>query len=688
MRALFLALALLGTAFSPATAAPDVVTRTRTPSGPAPAVAADFQTAPAAGARNDVVRILAQFGSTTRLCSGVMVMPRVAITAGRCVHQGAGGDFALDYWVQPGSDGASAPFGQAFGTLLIAFTDWTERSDPDYDVGFVVLDRPLGEQSGYVSPARTDGCGTYGRSDLSWIGYASTSGGQVAESGAAGCTTGTLAVPTATTFSAGTPLFASDGRVHAVSSTRSNGLVTFTRLNSRVLTYYTDSLLNSLDPCDLRVEAGQIEFGAGSGEALVSVSTGPGCAWQVDGAPPSWIEVLSGSGFSFGRPIFRVSANTGAARSATLMLEGKALAISQAAAGPAGNARFATASTVGAGIVSTTIDTTGAGVDTEAPKPAGVSGSAGAWWRWTAPTTTFATATATSDHFSPALGVYTGSRPGALTPVAEGRETVSFTGVAGTTYMIFVTGAGEGPVRLQIEQLFPGAEAQTGWWWNPDEPGRGIFIETNGFASFVGWFGYDGAGNWLWHAGRGEILTRRYMQGIFSTFRDGQVLGGPYRAPTYVGSGGTMLLTQTTATTATLSSGTFRVPLERFSFAAGGAHADRASFVPETGWWWVPDEPGTGYGIEVQGNQLMVGAFHYDADGTPRWSVAMGPMTDARIFEGTLTSYRGGQALGQSYHAPSSTVETGHITLLFSDATHAVALLPGGRQVVLERYQF
>lgn len=182
MRALLLAFALLAAELASAVAAdPGIVSRSRTPSAPPPAALAALAAAPAAGSRTDVVRILAQFGATTRLCTGVMVAPRIAVTAGRCVHGGANGDFALDYWVQPGSDGTTHPFGQAFGSILTTFTEWTERSDPNFDIGFVVLDRALGEQSGYVTPTRSVGCTGYAGVDLSWVGYVAAGSGQVAE---------------------------------------------------------------------------------------------------------------------------------------------------------------------------------------------------------------------------------------------------------------------------------------------------------------------------------------------------------------------------------------------------------------------------------------------------------------------------------------------------------------------------
>lgn len=689
LRALVLGL-LIAFSVRPATAGESgVVTRVLAPPSARPEAAATRTVAPAATNRSEVVRILAQFGATTRLCSGVMVAPRIALTAGRCVHQGAGGSFALDFWVAPGFDGTNAPFGQAFGSLLITFNEWTDRSDPDFDIGFVVLDRALGGAAGSVGPTRTDGCAAYAGA-LSWVGYTGATSDQVSEQGTAACSDSALTAASASALAAGSPLFASDGRVHAVSSTRTSGQVRFTRLNSRVLTYFTDSLLRSLDPCDVRLETDTVEFGAGAGEVMVYVSTGQGCTWSVDTTPPSWIEIQSGSGVSFGRPIFRASANTGQKRSAAFTIGGQSLLISQSAAGIPANARFAGAAQLGGGIVSTTVDIAGAGRDPDAPAPAGATGGAGAWWRWTAPTTAFATATVTSDRFSPVIGVYTGTRAGALTLVAEGRETVSFTAVAGISYAIFTTGisAGEGPVRLLVEQLFPGAEAQTGWWWNPNEPGRGLFIETNGFTPFLGWFAYDDTGKWLWQISRGEILTRRSLQGSLVTFRDGQTLGGTWHAPSSVGSGSSIALSLSSPTRATLTSGNTSIPLERFVFSPDGLQADRAPFVPETGWWWVPGEPGTGYAIEVQGDRMMIGAFHYDTDGAPRWSIAIGAMSGPRAFEGNLISYLGGQSLGQSYRAPSSTSDSGRITILFGDARHATVLFPSGRQVAIERFQF
>jgi hypothetical protein len=699
VRAFALSLCLLGFASLSASAqGPGVVSRAADrPAGrlgpqvvprDAQAIPVPDATRVAAGNRPEIVRILAQFGGAFRLCTGVMIAPRVALTSGRCVHRGAGGDFALEYWVAPGHDGTNAPYGQAFGALLYAFQPWVDSSDPAFDLGFVVLDRALGDASGWVEPTRSDGCGAYDGTEFSWAGYYSFSQGQLAESArVASCSDIELALPSTTTFSSGLPLLAADRRLHGASSTSSGGTLRFTRINATAMNFFTEYLQKSLDPCDARVEAERSEFGSGGGEAQIAVTTGQGCSWNSDGPLPSWVQILQGSGVSFGRPIVQVAANTGAARGTVINIAGRQVTIAQAGAGTAPNVRYDGIAFAGGSIVHTTVDTSGGAPDPQAPAPLGVAGT-GAWWRWTAPTSIFTTIAVTGDAAT-GIGVYTG-RPGALTVVAEGQERVSFIASAGVSYIIYGASipAGDGRLNLVAEQLFAGAEAQTGWWWNPAEPGRGVFLETNGPAAFMGWFAYDQNGANLWLIARGDILTRRFFRTPLSSFRDGTTLSGPYRAPTFVGNSEPVSVAFPTATTATMETGTATVTLERFAFVPGGTAADRASFAPETGWWWAPSEPGNGYAIEVQGTVLMLGIAHFDAGGAPRWSLAIGTMISPHIFETNATSFDGGQALGQTYRAPTTSSDSGRLSIVFQDARHATLYLPGGRAIQIERFQY
>ena len=54
------------------------------------------------------------------------------------------------------------------------------------------------------------------------------------------------------------------------------------------------------------------------------------------------------------------------------------------------------------------------------------------------------------------------------------------------------------------------AEPQNGWWWNPNESGRGFFIEMTGGLMFLAGYFYesDGRATWLSSGGPGRDVKR------------------------------------------------------------------------------------------------------------------------------------------------------------------------------------
>jgi len=116
---------------------------------------------------------------------------------------------------------------------------------------------------------------------------------------------------------------------------------------------------------------------------------------------------------------------------------------------------------------------------------------------------------------------------------------------------------------------------------------------------------------------------------------------------------------------------------EAFAQLGGGVR-------PETGWWWNPDEPGTGLFLEVAGGQAYVSLFSYGGDGRAIWYVSPGPMPSARLYEGLLLLCGGGNPAGGA--APCSAV--GRIALQFESATKASLLISDGSRIPLERYRF
>ncbi len=229
---------------------------------------------------------------------------------------------------------------------------------------------------------------------------------------------------------------------------------------------------------------------------------------------------------------------------------------------------------------------------------------------------------------------------------------------------------------------------EPGWWWNPAEPGRGFAIEVRNGNLFFAAYLYDEAGRASWTLSTGPMSSGSTYSGGLQSFGDGQALFGGYRPPTFLGSPGALSLQFTGARTATMFWPGGAVPLQRFPFGSNGVDTPRQPFQLESGWWWNPAESGTGYTIEVQGNQMFMAAFMYRSDGTAVWYMANGAMLNDYNFLGTMTEYAGGQTLNGAYRPASTDQTTGVISLQFSTTEAAQLLLPSGRIVPLTRYRF
>jgi len=64
------------------------------------------------------------------------------MTAAHCIHGGKGGGYKTDIVFIPGYQDGAAPFGVWTPRKLLVAPQWASSSDPDFDVGFVVL-QPL-----------------------------------------------------------------------------------------------------------------------------------------------------------------------------------------------------------------------------------------------------------------------------------------------------------------------------------------------------------------------------------------------------------------------------------------------------------------------------------------------------------------------------------------------------------------
>jgi hypothetical protein len=103
-----------------------------------------------------------------------------------------------------------------------------------------------------------------------------------------------------------------------------------------------------------------------------------------------------------------------------------------------------------------------------------------------------------------------------------------------------------------LTQLAAAASGLTGIYWNPEEPGRGYAIEIQAGILYMGAYMYDASGLPVWYvvgpttplsSSQASQPRQRCCTGIivsqpiesfvgnWAQFSNGQVLGGPYRAP-------------------------------------------------------------------------------------------------------------------------------------------------------------
>ncbi|MBI3345555.1 MAG: hypothetical protein HY028_12020 [Gammaproteobacteria bacterium] len=226
---------------------------------------------------------------------------------------------------------------------------------------------------------------------------------------------------------------------------------------------------------------------------------------------------------------------------------------------------------------------------------------------------------------------------------------------------------------------------QPGWWWNPNESGRGFSVEVSQNTLFMAGYLYDTSGRATWYTSAGPITNNTLYQGILQSFGNGQTLSGPYKsyALTNPNAGNvTVQLSDATHGTLTWPGGT--IPIERYTFGAG-----TPSFQPEAGWWWSDSESGRGFTLEVQGNKLFIGGYMYDDQGNPVWYISAGNMTSATLYQGQWEQYANGQTLTGLYQKPTQVnANVGNITIEFTSRTTATLTLPDGRQIPLTRYRF
>lgn len=279
--------------------------------------------------------------------------------------------------------------------------------------------------------------------------------------------------------------------------------------------------------------------------------------------------------------------------------------------------------------------------------------------------------------------------------------TADLSAFAGKTVRLLFTGTGDfsnstsfhiDNVSLQTATTAGAVLPQSGWWWNPEESGRGFAIERQGNKIFLAAFLYETSGINTWYVSALTQQPNGSYTGAMTRNAGGQTLTGTYKAPSssLIVANATLSFTGTTVGTLSVVptdlSASKVISIQRFPISSPGFSNPTSSF--ESGWWWNESQSGRGFFVEVQGSQAFVGSFMYDVSGQPTWYVSSANLFGAQFVTGTLSQYTGGQSLTGAFRSPTALASAGVMSFTFTSSATAVMVLPDGGTVALKRFIF
>jgi len=240
-----------------------------------------------------------------------------------------------------------------------------------------------------------------------------------------------------------------------------------------------------------------------------------------------------------------------------------------------------------------------------------------------------------------------------------------------------------------VPEALTSTTLQSGWWYVANQSGRGFAIEFRSGRVYLAAFMYEDDGSAGWYVSTGAMADATTYRGTLNRFAGGPTLTA-VAAPRLVSAPGAVELNFTSDTTARITLNGQAFDLVRFDITAGGVAAGTPNGMPETGWYWNPNEAGRGYFIEVQRDQTFIGTFMYRNDGAPIWYYFSTNVVrtggDGSQVQSMLGGCTGGQTLADAAKVPVCQAMTQGVTVAFPTRSTAQMIYPDGHSVALQRF--
>jgi glutamyl endopeptidase len=109
--------------------------------------------------------------------SGTMVNKHHVVTAGHVVYSKSNGGWATSIQFNAAQNDSSVPFGSAWATRLVSFSGWTNDGDEEWDIGMLILNEDLGNETGWMGLISTAD-NNLSEHQITVSGYPGDKGGQ------------------------------------------------------------------------------------------------------------------------------------------------------------------------------------------------------------------------------------------------------------------------------------------------------------------------------------------------------------------------------------------------------------------------------------------------------------------------------------------------------------------------------